>query len=237
MSSENKKIVLKNNNKGHRLRLQQKMLDRGSEAFEDYEFLELILTKAIPQRDVKPLAKELIKHFGSFPAVLHASPEDLMKFPHVKESVVCLFKIIIAASKRLTHYDMIKAPIIDNWEKLEDYCLLMLSPEPVEHFYILYLDARHKLITTEEHQRGTLTHAPIYPREILKRTLNLNAKALILVHNHPSGNPEPSRADIRMTQTLYNIVSPLEITIHDHLVIGKDRQTYSFRKHGLLNFR
>lgn len=237
MTDTSDTIVLTKNNAGHRIRLQQKMLERGIEAFEDYEFLELILTRAIPQRDVKPLAKELIKHFGSVPAVLYALPEDLMKFPYVKESVVCLFKIIVAASQRLTHYDLKKAPILDNWEKLEDYCLLMLSAETIEHFYILYLDTRHKLITVEEHQRGTLNHAPIYPREILKRALNLNAKALVLVHNHPSGNPEPSRADIRLTQTLDDIVSPLEISIHDHLIIGKEHQVYSFRKHNLFDLR
>lgn len=237
MSQINDQIKLEKDNTGHRNRLQQKMLERGIGAFEDYEFLELILTRAIPRRDVKPLAKELIKHFGSVPAVLYALPEDLMKFPYIKESVVCLFKIIVSASQRLTHYDLKKAPILNNWEKLEDYCLLMLSAETIEHFYILYLDTRNKLITIEEHQRGTLTHAPVYPREILKRALNLNAKAIVLVHNHPSGNPEPSRADIRLTQTLSDIVAPLEISIHDHLIIGKEHQVYSFRKHGLFDIR
>lgn len=219
--------------KGHRARLQHKMLTKGVEAFEDYEFLELILTRAIPRRDVKPLAKMLLAHFNSLPGVLYADPQELTKFPGIKDSVVCFFKIIIAASQRLTHYDVQKGPILNNWEKLKDYCLLMLTAEPIEHFYVLYLDLRHKLIKVEEHQKGTLDHTPLYPREILKRALNLNAKAIVLVHNHPSGDPTPSKTDIQVTRSLRGILYPLDIAIHDHLIIGKEHKVYSFKQHRL----
>ncbi|MDR2901713.1 MAG: DNA repair protein RadC [Lactobacillales bacterium] len=219
---------------GHRARLLDKLLKKGTDVFEDYEFLELILTRAIPRKDVKPLAKKLIARFDSLPGVLYADPAELTRIPGIKQSTVGLFKIIVGACQRLAHFDMKKGPILNRWDKLLDYCFLTLSAEEIEHFHILYLDKRLKLILDEEHQKGTVDYTSLYPREVLKRALNLNASSIVLVHNHPSGNPEPSKEDIRTTLFLKEALLTLDIHVHDHLIIGKAKKVFSFKEKSLI---
>ncbi len=221
-------------NAGHRKRLRAKLLSKGDEIFEDYEFLELVLTRVFRRIDTKPIAKALIRKFGSFPAVLYANPDDLREVKGIGDTAIAEFKTEIAVAKRLAHYDMQQGPILDTWIKLLDYCFLKFSAEPIEHFHILYLDLRHKLIKDEELQHGTVNHTPVYPREMIKRILNLNASYIILVHNHPSGDPEPSAEDIRLTQKIKGFLEPVSVKLLDHIVIGKEKRIYSFRKEGLI---
>lgn len=207
---------------GHRERLRARFRTAGVEAMSDYELLELVLFRAIPQRDVKPLAKELIAKFGSFPEVIAAPPRRLAEQKGIGESAITEIKIIHAAASRLARGQLRKRPVLSSWSSVIDYCRTTMAFAEKEQFRVLFLDKRNQLIVDELHQVGTVDHTPVYPREVVKRALELSATALILVHNHPSGDPTPSQADIQMTQTIIDVARPLGIAIHDHIVVGKE---------------
>lgn len=206
---------------GHRDRLRARFREAGDDALADYELLELLLFRSIPRRDVKPIAKDLMRRFGSFAEVLAAPPQQLMETEGVGESVVTDLKIVSAAARRLTHGAIATRPVLDSWSAVLDYCRTAMAFEVKEHFRILFLDNRNHLIRDEEQQSGTVNHTPVYPREVVKRALELSASAVILVHNHPSGDPAPSSADIRMTRTIMDVASPLGIEVHDHIIVGR----------------
>lgn len=205
----------------------------GPEGVQDYELLELVLFRAIPQRDVKPLAKELIATFGGFAETLSAPVERLVEIKGVSENVARELKIVQAAAIKLTQARVMKRPVISSWNDLLAYCRAAMADERTEMFRILFLDKKNILIADEIQQRGTVDHTPVYPREVVKRALEHGASALILVHNHPSGDPTPSRADIEITSQIAAAAKALSIRVHDHLVIGKDREV-SFKSLGLL---
>lgn len=218
---------------GHRQRLKERFLEKGSEALTDYELLELLLCIAIPRRDVKPLAKNLIARFGSFGAVLAAPKERLLEVSGVGETVLVALKISQASALALQREEILNQPVISSWTALINYCRSAMAHEVQEHFRVLFLDKKNRLITDEVQSTGTIDQTPIYPREVIKRALELSATALILVHNHPSGDPTPSRDDITMTRELAATAKNLGITIHDHLIIAKHGHT-SFKSMGLL---
>jgi DNA repair protein RadC len=219
--------------KDHRKRLRQRFLAGGADALPDYELLELLLTLAIPQKDVKPLAKSLIARFGSFNQVLTASPEALQEVDGIKEAAATALKVIQAAAQRLARQEVMNRPVLASWDKLLDYCHISLAHRDIEQFHLLFLDRKNVLIADEAQQRGTVDHTPVYPREVVKRALELNATAIIMVHNHPSGDPTPSRADIEMTKLVRDAAKAVGITLHDHLVIGKKGHA-SFKSMNLL---
>ena len=207
---------------GHRQRLRQRFLAAGSEAISDYEMLELILFRAIPQRDVKPLAKNLLAAFGSFSEVIAAPAERLKEVDGLGEAAITELKIVQAAANRLVRGEVKARQVLSSWSHVLDYCRAAMAFESKEHFRILFLDKGNHLIADEQHQTGTVDHTPVYPREVVKRALELSATAVILVHNHPSGDPTPSRADIDMTRAIVEVARPLGIAVHDHLIVGKD---------------
>ncbi|MEY4879111.1 MAG: hypothetical protein RJB62_580 [Pseudomonadota bacterium] len=217
----------------HRKRLRDKFLTAGDSALADYELLELALFAAIPRRDVKPLAKTLIATFGSFADVIAATPERLKEISGVGDGVVASLKTIEAAAKRLARGKVINRPALSSWDALLDYCSVAMARLAREEFRILFLDRKNILLADEVQQKGTVDHTPVYPREVVKRALELGASALILVHNHPSGDPTPSKADIAMTREIQAAAKALKIELHDHLVIGNGRHA-SFRSLGLL---
>jgi DNA repair protein RadC len=207
---------------GHRERLRQRFVQAGSDALHDYEMLELILFRAIPRRDVKPLAKELIERFGSFAEVIAAPLERLKEVEGLGEAAITDLKIVQAAANRLLRGEVKKRHVLSSWSSVLDYCRTAMAFESKEHFRILFLDKGNHLIADEQQQTGTVDHTPVYPREVVKRALELSATAVILVHNHPSGDPSPSRADIEMTRAIAEVARPLGIAVHDHLIVGKD---------------
>jgi DNA repair protein RadC len=207
---------------GHRRRLRQRFLAAGSEAISDYEMLELILFRAIPQRDVKPLAKSLLATFGSFSEVIAAPAERLKEVDGLGEAAITELKVVQAAANRLVRGEVKQRQVLSSWSNVLDYCRAAMAFESKEHFRILFLDKGNHLIADEQHQTGTVDHTPVYPREVVKRALELSATAVILVHNHPSGDPTPSRADIDMTRAIVEVARPLGIAVHDHLIVGKD---------------
>jgi len=207
---------------GHRERLRARFREAGAEAVSDYELLELILFRTIPQRDVKPLAKDLIAKFGSFAEVLSAPQSRLEEVKGIKEATATDLKIIHAAAARLTRGQVQKRQVLSSWSSVLDYCRTTMAFADKEQFRILFLDKRNQLIVDEVQQKGTVDHTPVYPREVVKRALELSATALILVHNHPSGDPTPSRSDIVMTEAIIEVAKPLGILVHDHIIVGKD---------------
>jgi DNA repair protein RadC len=207
---------------GHRDRLRGRFLETGGDALPDYELLELLLFRSIPQRDVKPLAKELIKHFGSFAEVLGAPVARLTEIKGVGESVAVDLKIVAASLQRMAKGAVIKRQVLSSWTAVLDYCRMAMAFDEREKFRILFLDKKNAVIADEVQQTGTVDHTPVYPREVVRRALELSATALILVHNHPSGDPTPSAADVRMTRELVDIAKPLGIAIHDHVIVGRD---------------
>ncbi len=219
---------------GHRDRLRERFMKAGADAVQDYELLELVLFRAIPRRDVKPLAKELIAAFGGFPQVVAAPADRLTEIKGVSERVVQELKILQVAAVKLSQARILKRPVISSWDALLSYCRAAMADEKTELFRILFLDRKNILIADEVQQRGTVDHTPVYPREVVKRALELGASAIILVHNHPSGDPTPSRADIEMTNQIVKAAAALNIRVHDHLVIGHDRHA-SFKSLGLLS--
>lgn len=207
---------------GHRQRVRERFLKVGGDALEDYELLELILQLVIPRRDTKALAKALMREFGSFSGVFNASQARLEKVDGLGATSVAHIKVIQSVAARFAR-DRIatQKPILSSWSQLIEYCNAQMAYESIEQFRILFLDKKNRLIADEVQQTGTVDHTPVYPREVIKRTLELSATALILVHNHPSGDPAPSSADVRMTKEIVDIAKPLGITLHDHLIIGK----------------
>ena len=207
--------------KGHRQRLRERFEDTGDEALPDYELLELILFQAIPQGDTKPAAKALLARFKSFSGVLAASRHELLKVPGVGPAVVHSLKLTLASAKRFARNALPERPLLGSWSAVIEYCHVNMAHEAVEQFRILFLDKKNQLIADEVQQTGTVDHTPVYPREVVKRALELSASAIILVHNHPSGDPTPSSADIDMTKTIVEIAKPLGIQVHDHLIVGR----------------
>ena len=217
----------------HRQRLRARFLDGGADAMPDYELMELVLFAAISRRDVKPLAKKIIDRFGSFADAIAAPRERLLEVDGVGESVVTQLKVVEAAALRLSKTRLLGKPALSSWAALIDYCAASMARNPKEEFRILFLDRKNVLIADETQNSGTVDHTPVYPREIVKRALELSASALILVHNHPSGDPTPSRADIEMTREIAEAARALRIVVHDHLVVGRGG-TASFKALGLL---
>ena len=218
---------------GHRERLRARFLKGGAEAMPDYELLELTLFAAIPRRDTKPLAKALLKRFGSFAEVIAAPRERLLEIPGVGESVASQLKIVEAAAQRLAKTKVLGRPALSSWAALLDYCTAAMARCETEEFRVLFLDRKNHLIADEVQNRGTVDHTPVYPREIIKRALELSASSIILVHNHPSGDPTPSKTDIAMTREIAGAAKALSIAVHDHLVIGRAGHA-SFKSLGLL---
>jgi DNA repair protein RadC len=207
---------------GHRERLRERFLDGGSAAVTDYELIELILFRALPRRDVKPLAKDLIARFGSFAEVVSAPRERLAEIKGLGAAAITELKVVEAAAHRLARGQVQKRAVLSSWSSVLDYCRTAMAFGDKEQFRILFLDKRNRLIADEMQQRGTVDHTPVYPREVVKRALELSATAIILVHNHPSGDPAPSQADIQMTLEIINVAKPLGISVHDHIIVGKD---------------
>lgn len=206
---------------GHRERLRDRFRKAGAEGLADYEVLELILFRAMPRRDVKPLAKALIARFGSFAQVVSARPERLAEIEGLGDAAIVEIKIVEAAARSLAKSSIEKRPSMSSFAAVIDYCRTAMAFLDHEEFRILFLDKKNVLIADEVQGVGTVDHAPVYPREIMRRALELGASALILVHNHPSGDPEPSTEDIYMTHQIIAIGKPLNVAVHDHLIIGK----------------
>jgi len=207
---------------GHRERLRGRFRESGAEALADYEMLELVLFRAVPRRDVKPLAKELLAKFGSFAEVISASPKRLAEVEGLGEAAITELKVVQAAAHRLAKGQVQKRPVLSSWSSVLEYCRTAQAFAEKEQFRILFLDKRNQLIADEVQQSGTVDHTPVYPREVVKRALELSSTAIILVHNHPSGDPTPSRADIQMTQAIVEVAKPLGITVYDHIIVGKE---------------
>jgi DNA repair protein RadC len=207
---------------GHRERLRERFRGAGSDAVTDYELLELLLFRALPRRDVKPLAKELIARFGSFAEVVSAPAERLAEIKGLGDAAITELKVVQAAANRLARGQVKRRPVLSSWSSVLDYCRTAMAFADKEQFRVLFLDKRNQLIADEVQQVGTVDHTPVYPREVVKRALELSATAVILVHNHPSGDPTPSRADIQMTQAIIEVAKPLGISVHDHLIVGKE---------------
>lgn len=207
---------------GHRERLRERFRSAGGEALPDYELLELVLFRAVSRADVKPLAKRLIDRFGSFAEVIAAPPARLVEVKGVGEAIVTEFKLISAAVQRVTRGQMRARPVLSSWSAVLAHCRASMAFVDHEQFRVLFLDKRNQLIVDEIQQRGTVDHTPVYPREVVKRALEVSASAIILVHNHPSGDPTPSQADIQMTRTIIDVAKPLGIEVHDHIIVGKE---------------
>lgn len=218
---------------GHRQRLRDRFLEAGPKALADYEMLELILFRAIPRRDVKPLAKDLLTNFGSFNQVITAPVDQLRDIPGLSDAAITELKIIEATAVRLAQSDVMNKPVLSSWNALIDYLVSAMAYQEKEHFRILFLDNKNRIIADEVQQTGTVNHTPVYPREIAKRCLQLNASSVVLVHNHPSGDPTPSQGDISMTKQIVDTLLPLKVQVHDHVIIGKGLNV-SFRNLGLM---
>ena len=218
---------------GHRERLRQRVLKDDGAHLADYELLELLLCAFIPRVDVKPIAKEMIAKFGSVSAALAASPERLMEVKGVGETAAAYVRAANLLMQKAAGDEVQDRPVISNWAALLNYVKLKLRHEKSEQARVIYLDRKNKVIADEVAGRGTVDHAPIYPREIARRALELSASAIILVHNHPSGDPTPSRADIDLTREIERALAPLDIKVHDHLVVGAS-ETVSMKAKGLI---
>ncbi len=217
----------------HRKRLRERFMSGGAMAIPDYEMLELVLFRSIPRKDVKPIARALLDKFGDFNRVISAPAERLGEVTGVGQAVIVDLKVLEAAAHRLARSKVMKRLVISSWDAILDYCHTTMAHRETEQFRVLYLDRKNTLIADEEQARGTVDHVPVYPREVAKRALELNASALILVHNHPSGDPTPSQSDIDMTMRVQDACNALGLTLHDHLIIGKS-QELSFRGEGYL---
>jgi len=218
---------------GHRQRLRERFVFGGEDAMQDYELLELLLFMAIPRRDVKPLAKDLLNAFGSLPELMSAPHTALSQIEGVSENTATAIKTVSALAARMMKQELMQKPVLNNWTRLMDYCHMTMAHETKEHFRILFLNKKNEMIADEIQGSGTVDHTPAYPREIMKRALELGATALIIMHNHPSGDPKPSQADIDMTNQIIAAAKPFDITIHDHVIIARNGQT-SFRNEGFI---
>lgn len=220
-------------NRGHRQRLRERFLTGGADALPDYEMLELLLFTAVPQRDMKPLAKRLIDRFGSYANVISASPDDLRSIDGVGDTVVATLTIVRDAAVRLARQELRGRAVLSSWQDLIAYCRAQMGRESIEQFRIFFLDRKNALIKDEEQNRGTIDQTAVYPREVVKRALELNASAIIMVHNHPSGDTTPSRGDIEMTRLVKDACEKIGIALHDHVIISSRGET-SFRSLGHL---
>ncbi|WP_371872862.1 DNA repair protein RadC [Notoacmeibacter sp. MSK16QG-6] len=218
---------------GHRERLKERFDSHGDENFRDDELLELYLFRAVPRADTKSIAKALLARFGSLSAVLSAPRHLLREVPKVGDAVARDLAVAAAIHRRCLKRDIQHREVLSSWSALIDYCRAAMQHEAKEQFRILFLDKKNVLIADEVQQVGTVDHTPVYPREVVKRALELSATALILVHNHPSGDPTPSRADIAMTKTIIDVATPLGIAIHDHVIIARSGEA-SLRGQGYL---
>ena len=218
---------------GHRQRLRERMIAAGAESLPDYELLEVILFAGRPRGDVKPMAKALLAHFGSFPEVMTADADALVA-AGLNLAGITAIKAAREAALRLMRAELRDRPLLGSWDRLIDYCTAQIAHSQVEEFHLLFLDRKNMLIAHERQQRGTIDHTPVYPREVVKRALELAASALILVHNHPSGDPTPSEADIGVTRDIIKAAAPLGVAVHDHIIIGRGRHA-SLRDMGLIN--
>jgi DNA repair protein RadC len=218
---------------GHRQRLRERFLATGGDGMPDYELLELLLALAIPRRDVKPLAKALLDRFGDFAGVIAAAPHQLEAVSGMGDASIAALKVVQAGSVRLLRQQVMRKNVIDSWDRLIDYCTAAMAHEGVEQLRLLFLDRKNALIADEVQQQGTVDHTPLYTREVVKRALELGASALIVVHNHPSGDPTPSQGDIKMTRDVRDALEKIGVTLHDHLVVGRNGHE-SFRARGLL---
>ena len=213
--------------------MRERFLKGGPEALADYEMLEMLLFSAVPRRDMKPLAKKLMHTFGTYADVLTAPIERLREVDGVGDAVIATLKTVEAAAQRLAQAQVLDKDVISSWDALLDYCTAAMARNPIEQFRVLFLNRKNALIKDEVLQEGTVDHTPVYPREIVKRALELDSSSLILVHNHPSGDPTPSRGDIAMTREIVQAATALKIQVHDHLVIGRGKHA-SFKTLGLL---
>lgn len=210
---------------GHRDRLRARFAQAGADSLPDYELLELALFRAIPRRDVKPLAKALIRRFGSFAEVLSAEPARLAEVDGVSAGIIADLKLIEAAGHRLARGAIAERPLLSSWAAVIEYCRATMAFSAREQFRVLFLDKRNHLIADEIQGRGTVDHTPVYPREVARRSLELGATAIILAHNHPSGDPTPSASDVRMTREIVSVLDPLGIIVHDHVILGREGHT------------
>ena len=218
---------------GHRQRLRERFMSGGADALPDYELLELVLFRAVQRRDMKPLAKRLIAAFGSFSEVINAPEPRLREVKGVGDAVVAELKLIRAAAHRLMRREINDKPVLSSWNEVLEYCRAVSAFEDREQFRILFLNRKNRLIADEIQGLGTVDHTPVYVREVVKRALELSASAILLVHNHPSGDPKPSRTDIEMTRQIINAAKPLGVTVHDHIVVGRGGYA-SFQELGLM---
>ncbi|VAW01698.1 UPF0758 family protein [hydrothermal vent metagenome] len=218
---------------GHRARLRSRFEQSGADALADYEMLELLLFRSIPRRDVKALAKTLIETFGDFAGVLGAESERLQEISGISQAVALDLKLVMAASLRAQRIGLQQNEVLSSWSALNDYCRARLAHETREQFRILFLNKKNHLIADEKQNQGTVDHTPVYPREVMRRALELGASAVILVHNHPSGDPTPSKADIEMTRQVVSAGKALSIRVHDHIIVGKE-MTASFKSMQLI---
>jgi DNA repair protein RadC len=218
---------------GHRERLMRRFRDAGADAVPDYELIELILFRAAPRRDTKPLAKALLARFGTFAEALNAPDELLREVPGIGEAAITELRLVRAAAVRLMRGEVLERPVLSSWSQVLDYCRASMGFGTKEQFRILFLDKRNQIIADEVQQTGTVDHTPVYVREVVKRALELSSTAIVLVHNHPSGDPTPSRADIEMTKQIVTAAKPLGILVHDHIIVGKQGHA-SFRGLGLI---
>ncbi len=233
MREDGKSDGREDGNLGHRQRLRKRFLAGGADAVADYELLELVLFLAQARDDVKPLAKELIRRFGGFVEAISASDADLLKDPGVGEAALASLKTVQAAALRLMAEPLMKRPVLRTWDQLISYCRAAMGFEKVEEFRVLYLDKKNLLVAEETHQRGTVDHTPVYPREVVRKALEHGASAMIMVHNHPSGDTTPSKADIEMTKEVAKAAATRGIVLHDHVIVGRGGHT-SFKASGLL---
>lgn len=218
---------------GHRERLRQRFRSGGADAMPDYELLELVLFRAFPRRDTKPLAKALLARFGSFTEAVNAPEERLREVSGIGEAAISELKVVRAAALRLMRGEVLERPVLASWNQVLDYCRASMGFEATEQFRILFLDKRNQIIADEVQQKGTVDHTPVYVREVVKRALELGSSAIVLVHNHPSGDPTPSRADIEMTKQIVTAAKNLGIVVHDHIIVGKQGHA-NFRGLGLI---
>lgn len=214
---------------GHRARLRARFLAGGPEAIAEHELIEMTLFLALPRRDTKPLARALLARFGSYAAAISASVPDLLEIEGLGEAGVAALKTVQAAAQRLARAEVLHRPVLNNWDRLIDYLQTVMARERIEQFRVLFLDNRNRLLADEAQGTGTVNHTPVYPREVVKRALELHASAIILVHNHPSGDPSPSGDDIEMTKEIKSAAQALGLVLHDHIIIGNG-QWFSFRK-------
>jgi DNA repair protein RadC len=206
---------------GHRERLREKFLEQGPDALADYEIIELLLTLARPRIDCKPIAKALLKQFGTLPALMAANPETMKSVEGVGDSTVIALKLVQAVAQRMLKREVLDKPVLDSWNQVLDYCHSVMAHEQTEQLRLFFLDGRNSLVADEMQSKGTVNHTPLYVREVVKRALELGASALIMAHNHPTGDPSPSRDDIALTREVRNALKAVGVSLHDHVIIGR----------------